>query len=335
MTERKTLRRATVRHEDPIPEAIAKANAHNEVASIPEARYAAEYISRQIDGRDDFDWLDYAMEHGDNVLLYGPTGPGKTSFILAFAAKKRKRFYSVASNIALDPSQMFGKWGQDENGNFVWYDGGVTDIVRHGGVLLINEVNFLSDRIAPVLYELFDKRREISLLDHKGEKIRAHRPNCWCDSPGENACRSRWVLIVADMNPGYQGTRPLNFALRNRFAIQLPWDYDPNVEAKLVKSQTLLTVATEARKLIGTRLRTPIATNMLQEFQRFANDFDVHTAVNVFSNHFDTEERPIIKGVFDNLMNGLENDFKPDISKGWNQFDGVRDKWLDQIDAIN
>lgn len=315
---------------DTLPAEVADANANNQLASVPDKRYATEYVSRDVMGMNDLDLLDYACANGQNVLLYGPTGPGKTSYALAWAARRQTRFYSVACNISLDPSQMFGKWGQDETGLFVWYDGGVTDIVRNGGLLLCNEINFMSDRIAPVLYEFFDKRREISLLDHKGEKIRAHRPDCWCSLPSDE-CEKRWVLAVADMNPDYQGTRPLNAALRNRFQIQVHWDYDPNVEAQLVQSQTLRTVAANARRLIGTRLQTPVATNMLQEFEKLAFDIGIDFAVANFCSHFTDDERPAIKGVFDSLMTELRDDFKPDESEGWNQFTGaLGDDWLPQ-----
>jgi MoxR-like ATPase len=39
------------------------------------------------------------------------------------------------------------------------------------------------------------------------------------------------------MNPDYIGTTPLNYAFRNRFDIQIPWDYDDAVEEKLIEVQ--------------------------------------------------------------------------------------------------
>lgn len=302
------------------------------LSAIPDKRYFTEYQPREVLGKRDLDIFDAAMESADNVLLFGPTGPGKTSAVLAYAARERLRFYSVACNLALDPTHMFGKWGQSETGLFQFYDGGITDIARHGGVVLLNEINFMSERIAPVLYEALDKRREITLLDHKGEKIRIHRPDCWCNLDFEE-CRSRWVLFVADMNPDYAGTRPLNAAMRNRFAIQLFWDYDPAVEAKLVKSPVLLDIAKKIRAQIGKNIDTPVSTNMLMEFVRFAESkaLGVDFAVDNFCNHFTPDEHPAVKAVFDARQDDLKEDFVPDNSEGY-EFDDEKSAWMYEED---
>lgn len=304
--------------------------ATNALATVPEARYATDYIHRDISGVRDFTVFDRAFRKGQNILLYGPTGPGKTSAFMAWAAHRQKPFYSVASNIALDPSQMFGKYIPDEDGKFVWADGGVTDIVRHGGLLLFNEINFLSPRISPVVFELLDKRREITLLDRKGEKVRAHRPDCWCALP-ERVCRKRWVLIGADMNPDYAGTGVLNAAFRNRFPLQVYWDYDLAVEASLVKSEVLRELAVNGRRLMGTKLETPIPTNALVEFESLAKDFGLDFATENFVGRFTVEERPAIQGVFSNLMDRLKADFDPPQKKldSWNYLEGNNAQWMD------
>lgn len=320
------LARKPVEHPNNVEQAVSDSALGLALATVPDKRYFTSYLSRKIGELTDMEMLDYAFSKARNVLIFGPTGPGKTSFVMAWAAARRKKFYSVASNIALDPSQMFGKMSVKDDGSFGWFDGGVTDIVRHGGVLLVDEVNFMSDRIAPVLFELFDKRREISLLDHKGEKIRAHRPDCWCDLP-EKECQKRWVLVVACMNPDYSGTRPLNAAFRNRFPIQVEWDYDEEIENKLVPYPTLMEIARSIRKT-GSRVETPVATNMLQEFVDIATDLGLPFAIANFCNHFSVDERPAVVAVFEQRRIDLEEDFKPDEAPEWDQYAGGRDDWM-------
>ena len=268
------------------------------VSTVPEQKFYSSYISREIiAGMTDMDVFDLAFENSHNVLIYGPTGPGKTSAALAYAAKHKKKFYAVPSNAGIEPSQLFGKFVMMPNGSVDWVNGPVSDIAKHGGVLLINEINFVPDRVGTVLFNLLDKRREVTLLDHHGETIRAHRPDCWCDL-SEEECRDRWVLVIGDMNPDYEGTRPLNKALRNRFAVQLNWDYDEKVESKLVKSAALLKFAQQLRNDMARQgLDTPVSTNMLMEFESFCDSATYDFAVFNFVNHFADDERPVVSQV--------------------------------------
>lgn len=264
-----------------------------ESAKVPDRKFVDSYISRKIiNGMTDQDIFAFADENNDNVLIYGPTGPGKTSAALAYAAAKGKRFCAIPSNADINPAQLFGKFVPTSDKTIEWVDGPVTDVVRYGGVLLWNEINFTPDRIGTVLFSLLDKRREITLLDHKGEVIQAH-PD---------------LLIIADMNPDYEGTRPLNKALRNRFAVQLNWDYDPAVEGKLLKSPALLKMAQQLRQDMQRQgLETPVSTNMLMEFERFADkSFDL--AVMMFVNHFNDEERAVVSQIVDTHYTGLKNE---------------------------
>lgn len=277
------------------------------LASIPEKSVADKYISRQIGGQDDFALFDYAFKNDFNVLLEGDTGAGKTMAARAYAASRGKHFYSTPNNVGVEPSQLFGKLIPDETGLTlgVWQDGPVTDLARYGGVLLLNEVNFLPPRVATVIFSLLDDRREIVLLDHKGEVIRVHRPNCWCDLDAAE-CESRWLLVIADMNPDYLGTQKLNDAFRNRFGIQIQWDYDPQVESKLVKSKDLLDLVQKLRK--GRKdgdLITPTSTNMMVEFERLQKALGLPFAVSNFIQHYDTEDRDAVQKTIQAIESNL------------------------------
>lgn len=271
------------------------------LASIPPTEFYNSYIGREIvPGKSEFDVFDYAFAERHNVLIEGPTGPGKTSAVMAYAAKEQKAFYAVASNIGIEPSQLFGKHIPSPGGGFKWVDGPVTDLVRNGGVLLLNEVNFIPERVATVLFGLLDKRRSITLLDHEAEVIEAH-PD---------------LLIVADMNPDYEGTRPLNKAFRNRFAIQLFWDYDDKVEAALVKSDSLRDMAQQFRKAAAAGdFETPCATNMLMEFESICKAMGFEFAKSNFVNHFGSDERQAAGVVVETNRVNIEADMFPTSKK--------------------
>lgn len=268
-----------------------------QLASVPPIERANEYVNRSICGLQDFSIYDRARENKIDVLIYGPTGPGKTSSVVAWAAARKLRMATVSGNAALEPSQLIGKYIPDGKGGFMWIDGPVTDVVRNGGVLCLDEVNFISPKIYTVLYSLLDARRALILLDHKGETIEAH-PD---------------LTIFATMNPSYIGTTPLNFAFRNRFAIQLPWDYDDEVESKLVKSQAILTVAKQLRSEAAKgEFETPISTNMLMELEKFVSVFGLEFAINNFVAHFDDEEQDKVRLVMTTHEHNIQADFEID-----------------------
>ena len=265
------------------------------MSSVPDMSVYNSYVGREFNGRREFDIFDAAAEQNWNILIEGPTGPGKTMAARAYSAKRGKRFYSIASNVGIEPSQLFGKYIPDGEGGFAWIDGPVTDLVRHGGVLLINEVNFMPERVATVIFGLLDGRREITLLDHKGETIKAHDD----------------LLIIADMNPGYAGTRPLNEAFRNRFTVQLFWDYDPKVEAKLIRSASLRELMASIRTQVASGLYvTPVSTNMGMEFESVAKALGLEFAMNNFVTHFQEDERESIRKLCEAHLEKLEKDIE-------------------------
>jgi len=273
---------------------------HAALASVPPKELDARYVHRDVmGGVQDYKAYDFARANHYNVLIYGPTGPGKTTSIEAWAAARGLRLAQVSGNAALEPSHLFGRLVPDGKGSFAWVDGPVTDVVRNGGVLNLDEVNFISPKIYTVLYPLLTNQRIISLLDHHGEVIHAH-PD---------------LTIFATMNPDYIGTGQLNAAFRNRFDMQIPWDYDEKVESQLIKSKNLLVLANQLRSEAAKgQYDTPISTNMLIEFGEFVQGLGYDFAVDNFVAHFADEEQPSVRLVFQTHEYNLKPDFNIEIA---------------------
>jgi len=268
---------------------------HAALASIPPKELDDRYVHRDVfGGVQDYKAYDFARANHINVLIYGPTGPGKTTSVEAWSAARGLRLAQVSGNAALEPSHLFGRLVPDGKGSFAWVDGPVTDVVRNGGALNLDEVNFISPKIYTVLYSLLTSQRMISLLDHHGEVIKAH-PD---------------LTIFATMNPDYVGTQGLNHAFKNRFDMQIPWDYDNKVESQLVKSKNLLVLAQQLRaEAAKGQYETPIATNMLIEFGEFVQGLGYEFAVENFIAHFAYEEQPSVRLVFQTHEYNLKPDF--------------------------
>ena len=118
------------------------------------------------------------------------------------------------------------------------------------------------------------------------------------------------LTIFATMNPDYIGTTPLNFAFRNRFDMQIPWDYDSKVESKLVKSKALMTLINQLRAEASKgQYETPISTNMLMEFERFIELLDYNFAVENFIAHFGADEQASVRLVFQTHEYNIKSDY--------------------------
>lgn len=263
---------------------------------VPDKGELDNYIGRTINGHWDIDVLEYAHDKLQNVLLFGPTGTAKTTLVMAYSASVGRPFYAVPCNRGIEESQLFGRFQPTKDGGLNWVDGPVTKMVRDGGVLLIDEVNFAPPAFNSRMHPLLDRRRQLTLLDLNGEVIDAHED----------------FQVIAAYNPRYIGTYPLNPAFRNRFAVKVPFDYLPEVERELVPSApTLVDVAIKLRAQYDEgELNTPVSTNMLMEFEDFAHDLGYVWALENFLAAFEPEERQPVRNMFelhqDKLMGELE-----------------------------
>ena len=247
-----------------------------QMVSVPDKKWAKEYINRKITGNlTDFEVYDYALANDMNILIEGHAGSGKTMSVQAYASARNMRYFNVACHIGLEASHLIGRWIPTPEGHFRWQDGAVTEIVRNGGVLLFNEINFAPEHFLTFIFTLLDYRREIQLMENGGEVIRAHKD----------------LIIIADMNPDYRGTRPLNQALADRFAVRLSFPYDKPIEQKLLGNKALVDMANQLRDEFnkGTLL-TPVSTRALVAFVKHAKQFGMDFATYTYVNSFEGDE---------------------------------------------
>lgn len=267
--------------------------------SIPPSFYLDDYVGREVAGIPDLDVLAAAHAARHNVLLYGPTGSAKTSLVYAYAVKAGLPVVNVACNGGIDIRQLIGGWTPQPDGSFDFIPGDLVLGVQQGAVILFNEINFLPPKLAAFVFALLDRRRQIFIPDAAGSST----PTMIQASPS--------TFILADFNPGYEGTRPLNKALRNRFAISLEWGYNHDVEDQLLSSAALLEMAEALRKRVDAGdLDTPIPTNALIEFEQFAWDeaLGYDFAVLNFVNRFDDHEKVVIREVLEQYSDRIKTD---------------------------
>lgn len=263
---------------------------------IPPKWMAEEYISREIDGIRDIDWLDYARKSMHNVLMYGPTGPGKTSCVYAYAAEKQIPVVYVACNGAIDPATMFVRVLMDPDGRFQYVEMDSVRACRFGPCIwLLDEINALPPRNAMVLHGALDKRRQMMVME-LDEVINLHDES----------------QIIGTYNPDYEGTKPLNEAFNNRFSIQLEFAYDPEIEKKLVTGiPVLLDLATRLRGAQENQdIDTPVGPNLLLEFEQIAWELSIDAALGNFIRRFKAHERSVVQNAVTHFETQIRQQFK-------------------------
>jgi nitric oxide reductase NorQ protein len=228
--------------------------------------------------------------------MYGPTGPGKTSCVYAYAAEKKIPVVYTACNGAIDPATMFVRVMMDPDGRFQYVEMDTVRAMRYGPCIwLLDEINALPPRNAMVLHGALDKRRQTSIVE-LDEVVALHDE----------------TQIIGTYNPDYEGTKPLNEAFNNRFSIQLEFAYDPEIEKKLITGiPVLLELATKLRASHENQdLETPISPNLFLEFEQIAWEKSIDGALGNFVRRFKAHERTVVKNALTHYEARIRQQFK-------------------------
>ena len=147
------------------------------------------------------------------LLIKGPTGVGKTRFVVHMAARLGLPLYTIACHDDLTAADLVGRHLIGE-GETYWNDGPLTRAVREGGICYLDEVIEARKDTTVVLHPLADDRRVLP-VDRTGELLEA--PDNF--------------MLVVSYNPGYQnflkGMKP---STRQRF-VSLRFDF-PTAEVE-------------------------------------------------------------------------------------------------------
>lgn len=170
-----------------------------------------------IGAKEELDTLSLAIKDNIPVLLIGETGVGKTSLIRHLAHEHKQPLRRVNLNGQTTVDEFVGKTLLNKEGTY-WQDGVLTQSMREGYWLVLDELNAALPEILFVLHSLLDDDKYIVLTDKDGEIVRPH-PN---------------FRMFATMNPSgrYSGTKELNKALMSRFPIILQMDF-PDIEEEI------------------------------------------------------------------------------------------------------
>jgi nitric oxide reductase NorQ protein len=189
------------------------------------------------------------------LLLKGPTGCGKTRFVMHMAAQLGRPLYTVACHDDLSAADLIGRYLL-KGGETEWVDGPLTRAVREGAICYLDEIVEARKDVTVVVHPLTDDRR-ILPIERTGEVLEAGPE----------------FMLVASYNPGYQNIlKTLKPSTRQRF-LAIEFDFPPadreidivTAESGLAKAKVapLVRLAGKLRALKGQDLEEGVSTRLL------------------------------------------------------------------------
>lgn len=281
----------------------------------PSPSKVRRYVSREfgggdgLDGMNDIDFLltfasdDYRAENEgrpSNVMLKGDSQSGKTFVVEVLAVEWAKKLglpkplpiFTLSGSSGITDFDLFGQttsYSDEDGERLVWLPGIVDLAARVGGILYLDEVNAMGERVTSSLHPLCD-HRHLFLNRNKAVEVGGQ-------FMPETVVGSLDLWVIGTYNEGYRGMGEMNEAFINRFR-HIKWDYDKAVEAKLVRSPSIRLLADRLRTARrAKKLRTPVGTSALQRLERDVSSFGPQVALAVFIGMFKDNERPIVEEI--------------------------------------
>ena len=167
------------------------------------------------------EYLDHGLNYVERIVralyyfkqcsLIGPSGTGKTHIVYLVAELTGLPIWEVNCGLSTSSFDLIGRFiglGKEN-----WVDGLLTQWLRKGGIMYLDEANMMKQDVATRLNPS-PRHREATLYvnDEDSEVIERHK----------------YGFMIISMNPAtaeFSGTKPLNAAMRRRMAVWINFDF--------------------------------------------------------------------------------------------------------------
>lgn len=166
------------------------------------------------------EYLDHGFNYVERIVralyyfkqcsLIGPSGTGKTHIVYLVAELTGLPLWEINCGLSTSSFDLIGRFiglGKEN-----WVDGLLTQWLRKGGIMYLDEANMMKQDVATRLNPVLDTRGHLVLNEKDSEVIERHK----------------YGYLIISMNPAtaeFSGTKPLNAAMRRRMAVWINFDF--------------------------------------------------------------------------------------------------------------
>jgi len=187
-----------------------------------------------------------AIRKNRHVLLVGGAGTGKSSAVMETAALTNHKMLRINLTGQTTTSDLIGHHAAN-NGSTYWVDGVLPLAMRMGAWLLIDEIDMGDPEILASLHMVLEEGGYLLLKENNNEVVRP--------AEGFRILATANSLGLHDECGNYSGTRAMNAALLNRFAVLRVTAATESVETRILASRGIHTEVAELVVKAGTAVR--------------------------------------------------------------------------------
>lgn len=178
-------------------------------------QYVPQNSSGFIDHSNILEPLAIGIRDNLPVLLMGESGTGKTSAIRHLAQETKHGLRRINLNGGTTADELVGRLLINEKGTY-WIDGILTEAMRNGEWVVLDEINAALPEVLFVLQSIMDDDGYLVLNEKDDKEIVRKHPD--------------FRLFATCNPPEYAGTKEMNQALLSRFAICINAEFPPQAK---------------------------------------------------------------------------------------------------------
>ena len=179
---------------------------------------------------------------GENVILTGGTGVGKTTHITQLAARVGQPLLRINFNGETRMSDLVGKI-QVIDSQTRWVDGVLPMAMRKGYWLLLDELDFADPSVLSLLHPVLEEDPMLVLKENSGEIIKPH-PNFRLFATANS------IGAMQDRASAYAGTTQMNEAFLDRWQVLMVDNLPAAEEVKVLRNEVPGLKANWAKQIV-------------------------------------------------------------------------------------